>query len=1040
MNKSFKHIWSKKQGRYVVASEVSKSQGGGFSSMSRAVLLALGLVSASGQAQTVANNALPTNPSIASGAATITQNANKLTINQATDKLITNWSTFNIGKDAAVQFVQPSVTSSALNRINSSDPSYIYGTLSANGQVLFINQSGVVFAPGARVDAASIVTSTLNLLDSNYLNNNLVFEKNVTAGSISNAGSINALVGGTVALIAPQVTNTGSITADSGSVALLAADKVTLALEGNRLIRYSLDQGTLNALIQNSGSVRANDGVVVLSAKALDALNKSLVNNTGVIEAKGITQDGGRVYLDAEGGVANNSGTIDVSSDVAYGGLIQVTGDEVNVKTGSVLLAKGFYGGGTINIGGSYQNSDTSVRQAIKTTVEDGVLIDASALENSFGDGGVIAIWSNIKLPESVTSVSGNLISRAGAWGGNGGRVETSGYLLNIKDAIRVDTTAAMGAVGNWLLDPFDITIGNSGSDSGASYTASTTSSLKASSIASQLATSNVTISTGAGSYSPYVGSVSYTRYATALTSVPLSSRQDSSTSKLNGENLLITWNSTSTRIKAGPTGSITSSGLYVWVCSNPASLSTCQASSVSLTRGTTSSTVTFSASSLGDGNTPFYIVSGYYSSSGTLSSRSSSYTGTYRTSDPTQDAGNITINTGISVASGNANTLELIANGAILGSGNLTNIGRVIFNNSGGGTYSGVIDGATIVEKKGGGTQVLSANQTYTGGTIVTAGNLAFDGTLGGGTYAGNISLTGNLTYAGGSNQTFSGIVSGTGDLLLSPSSGTSTLTLSNTGNTHTGSLSILSGTLKGTGNLASSSSESIDTNDTGIFIYQRDGVNLTVDRKISGVGQVQVSGTGALLLSNSGSDFDGAITIGSGSTLAISGAGVLGYDTTNTGLTSGVPADFTSNISNSGILNYSSSAYQKFSGVISGSGVLVKDTNTSSILTLAGANTYTGSTTISAGTISVSSLANGGSSSNIGQSGSGATNLVLDGGTLKYTGSAVSTNRLFTLTDNGGTIDASGTGALTFSGAGAIAYSGTSAKTFIKTKLIHH
>ena len=172
MNKCFKLIWSKKQGRYVVASEVSKSQSGGFASISRAILLALGLVSASTYAQTVANNALPTGASIASGAATINQTTNKLTINQTTDKLITNWSSFNIGKDAAVQFVQPSSTSSALNRVNSSDPSYIYGSLTANGKVLFINQSGVLFAPGSRVDAAGIVSSTLNLLDSNYLSNN----------------------------------------------------------------------------------------------------------------------------------------------------------------------------------------------------------------------------------------------------------------------------------------------------------------------------------------------------------------------------------------------------------------------------------------------------------------------------------------------------------------------------------------------------------------------------------------------------------------------------------------------------------------------------------------------------------------------------------------------------------------------------------------------------------------------------------------------------------------------------------------------------
>ena len=51
-------------------------------------------------------------------------------------------------------------------------------------------------------------------------------------------------------------------------------------------------------------------------------------------------------------------------------------------------------------------------------------------------------------------------------------------------------------------------------------------------------------------------------------------------------------------------------------------------------------------------------------------------------------------------------------------------------------------------------------------------------------------------------------------------------------------------------------------------------------------------------------------------------------------------------------------------------------------------GANAYTGVTTISGGTLSVGTLANGGSASDIGAASSSATNLVLNGGTLQYTG----------------------------------------------------
>jgi autotransporter-associated beta strand protein len=66
---------------------------------------------------------------------------------------------------------------------------------------------------------------------------------------------------------------------------------------------------------------------------------------------------------------------------------------------------------------------------------------------------------------------------------------------------------------------------------------------------------------------------------------------------------------------------------------------------------------------------------------------------------------------------------------------------------------------------------------------------------------------------------------------------------------------------------------------------------------------------------------------------------------------------------------------------------------------------------------TLTVSNLVNGGQASSIGDSSSAGTNLVVQGATLKYAGAATSTDRLFTVGTRGGTIDASGSGALNFS-----------------------
>jgi filamentous hemagglutinin family protein len=114
--------------------------------------------------------ALPAGMTVGAGQVTATRpSAQSLVLNQSTDKAILNWQSFGIAAGEAVRFVQPGAGSVALNRVTSGDPSAIFGSLSANGQIFLVNPAGILFAPGAQVNAGSIVASTLSLSNSDFL-------------------------------------------------------------------------------------------------------------------------------------------------------------------------------------------------------------------------------------------------------------------------------------------------------------------------------------------------------------------------------------------------------------------------------------------------------------------------------------------------------------------------------------------------------------------------------------------------------------------------------------------------------------------------------------------------------------------------------------------------------------------------------------------------------------------------------------------------------------------------------------------------------
>lgn len=335
MNKIYRLIWSEAKEAWLVVSEKVKSSGMPSFIIGSAALMAAVMAGAL-PGWALDPSALPTGGQITFGSASISQSGANMTVNQNSSQIIANWSTFNIGKDASVQFIQPGASSTALNRISDQNPSQILGHLTANGQVFLLNSSGIIFGKTATVNVGGLVASAMNLSDSDFLANRFFFTGTDTAlgAGILNQGSIHAADKGVVALIAPRVVNEGTMEAAQGTVVMAAGDQVTLDFVGDGLINVAVDKGTIDALADNKGLIKADGGTVVMTARTANDIISTVVNNEGVIEAQTIDNRSGRIFLlgDMEHGRTTISGTLDASApNGGDGGFIETSAASVKV-------------------------------------------------------------------------------------------------------------------------------------------------------------------------------------------------------------------------------------------------------------------------------------------------------------------------------------------------------------------------------------------------------------------------------------------------------------------------------------------------------------------------------------------------------------------------------------------------------------------------------------------------------------------------------------------------------------------------------------
>jgi filamentous hemagglutinin family protein len=398
--------------------------------------------------------AAPTGGVVTAGQAQIGGTLGQMTVTQTTPHAAIHWQSFGIRAGESVRFVQPSSASVTLNRVIGADPSGIMGNLSANGKVFLVNPNGILFGPGATVNVGSLVASTLGISDADFMAGRYRFSgAGSGAGLVVNQGLIQTSEGGYVALLGHQVSNQGRVEAQLGTVALAAGQAMTLDVSGDQLLHVAIDQGVAKALLSNGGLLQADGGKVLMTTQVAGNLLANAVNNTGVVQARSLAHRNGSIYLlgSMDTGTVTVGGKLDVNGGQGQtGGRVVATAHQVGLFNAQIQ-ASGDAGGGVVLVGGDYQGQNPAVPHAAAVYMSADSAIQADARVQ--GDGGKIVLWS-----DGATRAHGQVSARGGEQGGHGGLLETSGHWLNVA-GLGVDTRAAKGRTGTWLLDPADVTI-----------------------------------------------------------------------------------------------------------------------------------------------------------------------------------------------------------------------------------------------------------------------------------------------------------------------------------------------------------------------------------------------------------------------------------------------------------------------------------------------------------------------------------------------------------------------------------------------------
>lgn len=233
---------------------------------------------------------------------------------------------------------------------------------------------------------------------------------------------------------------------------------------GNSTVAFSLG-GVSDGKIINEGTIKAEGGLVALHAAKVE--NSGTISNTGgsaalaAADTLTLTPDAdGKLNFTVDGKAAEAS-ALNKGSITADGGTIVMTADSASDVMSTVVNNSGTLQARTLR---KNEKGQILLEGGDKGQVEVSGTLDASGMEDGQSAGNIKVIGE-----KTIVHDGTNLLARGNV---DGGKIETSGDVLNLGDNLAIDAAGVNGKHGEWLLDPLEVII----SDSKLTYDDYTTS------------------------------------------------------------------------------------------------------------------------------------------------------------------------------------------------------------------------------------------------------------------------------------------------------------------------------------------------------------------------------------------------------------------------------------------------------------------------------------------------------------------------------------------------------------------------------------